>query len=138
MLQPPQPIIVTDLFPEILDQLLSLLNGLSEEEWNKPTVCTGWSVKDVAIHLLGVEMGNLSRRRDGHTPNDPVDGWDELVTFINAWNQEWVQAGRRISSRLLIDLLRLTGEQMYEYVRSLDSYTIGSPVSWAGLAPAPV
>lgn len=138
MLQSPQLIIVADLFPEVLEQLLSLLNGLSEEEWNKPTVCAGWSVKDMAVHLLGVEVGNLSRRRDGYASSVSVDSWDELVAFINDWNQEWVQVGRRISSRLLIDLLRFTGGQMYEYFRSLDPYAMGGPVSWVGPEPAPV
>ena len=60
MLQSPKPILVVDLFPEILDQLLKLLIGLESEEWNRPTVCHGWSVKDVALHLLGGEIGNLS------------------------------------------------------------------------------
>jgi uncharacterized protein (TIGR03083 family) len=138
MLQPPQPIIVVDLFPEILDQLLSLLTALSAEEWNKPTVCAGWSVRDVAAHLLGVEVGNLSRRRDGHAAGASVDGWDELVAFVNEWNQEWVRVARRISSRLLIDWLRFTGGQMCEYLRRLDPFAMGSSVSWAGPGPAPV
>ena len=63
-MQPPQPILVVDLFPEILDALLSLLGGLSADAWQRPSACPGWSVKDVALHLLGVEVGNLSRRRD--------------------------------------------------------------------------
>lgn len=138
MLQPPQPIIVIDLFPEILDQLLSLLTGLSEEEWNKPTVCAGWSVKDVALHLLGVEVGNLSRRRDGYASSVFPDGWDELVAFVNDWNQEWIQVARRVSPQLLIDLMRCTGGQMCEYLCSLDPYAMGSSVSWAGPGPAPV
>ena len=138
MLQSPQPIIVVDLFPEILDQLLCLLNDLSEEEWNRPTVCSDWSAKDVAVHLLGVELGNLSRRRDDYAVSASVDGWDELVAFINDWNQEWVRVGRRISSRLLIDLLRFTGGQMSDYFCSLDPYAMGSSVSWAGPDPAPV
>jgi uncharacterized protein (TIGR03083 family) len=138
MLRPPQPIIVTDLLPEVLDQLLELLRGLGAADWRQPTVCPGWSVKDVALHLLGVEVGNLSRRRDGHSLGGSVDGWDELVTFINDWNQRWVQVARRISSQLLIDLLQLTGGQMCAYFGSLDLYAMGGPVSWAGSEPQPV
>jgi hypothetical protein len=52
-MKPLQPIIVTHLFPEILAELLTLLSNLSAEEWEKPTVCEGWSVKDIALHLLG-------------------------------------------------------------------------------------
>jgi uncharacterized protein (TIGR03083 family) len=138
VLRSPQPIYVVDLFPEVLDALLELLTGLSVEEWNRPTVCPGWSVKDVALHLLGVEVGNLSRRRDGHSGHISLAGWADLVSFVNAWNQGWVQATRRISPRLLIDLLRLTGVQMCEYVGTLDPHAMGGPVSWAGPEPAPV
>jgi uncharacterized protein (TIGR03083 family) len=138
MLHPPQPIIVVDLFPEILGELLGLLTGLSAEEWSKPTACPGWSVKDVALHLLGVEVGNLSQRRDGHALGVSLASWEELVTFINDWNHGWVEIARRISSRLLIDLLQFTGARMCEYFRSLDPYAMGGPVSWVGPEPAPV
>jgi hypothetical protein len=62
----PKPNIVISLFQETLDHLLELLYELSEGDWNMPTICTGWSVKDVALYLLWVEIGNISSRRDQH------------------------------------------------------------------------
>src|SRR5260370_35815529 len=53
-------------------------------------------------------------------------------------NALWVQATRRISSRLLCTLLALTGEEIYQYFTSLDLFALGGPVSWAGSAPSPV
>ena len=139
IMQPPEPIIVADLFPEVLDSLLVLLSGLSAEDWQKPTACPGWSVKDVALHLLGGEIGNLSSRRDKHVVSGAsIDGWDELVRFIDDLNQGWVAVARRISPRLLVDLLELTGGQMCDYFRSLDPYAMGGAVGWAGPEPAPV
>jgi uncharacterized protein (TIGR03083 family) len=139
VMQEPQPVIVSDLFPEVLDALIHLLSGLTAEEWQRPTVCPGWSVKDVALHLLGGEIGNLSRRRDGHrVVGATTNTWSELVASINDWNENWVQTSRRISPRLLIDLLTLAGGQLCDYFQSLDPYALGSPVSWAGLQPAPV
>jgi uncharacterized protein (TIGR03083 family) len=134
----PRPVIVVDLFPELLAGLLDLLRGLSLADWDRPTACPGWTVTDVALHLLGGEIGNLSRRRDGQVAPSSISGWDELVAYINQWNQAWVQAGRRISSRLLCDLLEFISVQMAEYFRSLDPYAIGAPVSWAGPQPMPV
>ena len=138
MLEPPKPILVADLLPEILGHLLRLLGSLDQEDWGKPTVCSGWSVKDVALHLLGVEIGNLSRRRDGHSLGSSICGWDEIVSFINQWNQEWVRVSRRISIPLLIDLLKTTGTQMCEHFRSMDPYATGGAVSWTGSDPKPV
>jgi uncharacterized protein (TIGR03083 family) len=137
-LRPPPPVIVVDLFPELLDALLALLAGLSAGDWDRPTACPGWSVKDVALHLLGVDVGNLSRRRDGHKLSASAANWDELVALVNDWNQSWVEATRRVSTPLLIDLLQFVGGQMCDYFRSLDPYALGGAVSWAGPEPAPV
>jgi uncharacterized protein (TIGR03083 family) len=135
---PPKPVIVVNLFPEILTGLTELLSGLSTTDWAKPTVCAGWSVKDVALHILGVEIYNLSSRRDRHTSGASINDWDQLVVFLNKWNADWVQVARRISAPLLVELLQVTGVQMNEYFRSLDPRAQGGPVSWVGAEPAPV
>jgi uncharacterized protein (TIGR03083 family) len=135
----PQPIIVSHLFSELLERLLTLLSGLTAEEWERATVCEGWSVQDVALHLLGVEVGILSRKRDGFSHSSSATGYSgTLVDIVNDLNATWVQAARRISPRLLCDLLQLTGQQACEYWGSLDPYALGAPVSWAGSGPAPV
>ncbi len=138
MLKPVEPVIVTPLFPEIHSKLISLLKDLSANDWQKPTICANWTVKDVALHLLGVEIGNLSRRRDGNVINASVNNWGELVKFVNDWNQIWVSAAERISPRLLIDLLSIVGSQMCEYFQEINPYAIGDAVVWAGPNPAPV
>ncbi len=137
-MESPKPVIVAALFPEIHAELLSLLKSLSAEEWQKPTVCSGWTVKDVALHILGGEIGNISRRRDSFEINASINNWEELVTFINDWNQRWVSVARRISPPLLVDLLELTGSQLYAYFQTLDPSSLGGPVDWVGPQPAPV
>ncbi len=59
-----EPVLVIDLFPLERQSLLQLLAQLSEEEWYQPTVCAGWTVKDIALHVLGDDIGLLSRKRD--------------------------------------------------------------------------
>lgn len=138
MKQPP-PVLVSDLFAPLLDALLGLLSGLSAREWNAPTACASWSVRDVALHLLGGDIGVLSRRRDGFMPPGPAPGnWEELVDLIDHLNESWLQAARRISPRLLVDLLGYTGAQVDRYFQTLDPHAPGNPVSWAGPDPAPV
>jgi uncharacterized protein (TIGR03083 family) len=135
----PQPILVAHLFPEVLDSLVALLAGLSETMWQQPTACQGWSVKDVALHLLGVEVGILSRKRDRFVPpTKPIQDPEALVAFVNDLNATWVQATQRLSPRLLCDLMRFTGTQVNDYFQTLDPHALGGPVSWAGPGPAPV
>ena len=142
-MKPLEPILIVDLFPAVRDALLELLSGLSEEEWSRPTVCAGWSVKDVALHLLGDDIGKLSRGRDAFSGAAFVARGDrdfeaELLAFINEANERWVQATRRISPHLLCDLLRFMGGETQRYFQSLDLFQIDEPVSWAGPDPAPV
>ena len=135
----PEPVLTVGLFPKERQLLLGLLESLSDEEWARPTVCAGWSVKDIALHVLGDDIGVLSRKRDGHSSaNQQLGSWEELVAFLNDWNERWVESARRISSPLLLELLRMTGDDLHRYFASLDMDALGGPVSWAGPEPAPV
>lgn len=41
-------------------RLLSLLGSLSAEQWAAPTDCTGWSVRDVVVHLIASAQAQAS------------------------------------------------------------------------------
>ncbi len=94
---------------------------------------------DVARHLLADDVGMLTRRRDGYRgANVSINGWEELVAFIDRQNALWVEATQRIGPRLLVDFLKLTGEQVSTFFQSLDPDALGVPVDWAGPERAPV
>ena len=135
----PAPIHVVDRFPALRVRLLELLAGLSAEDWGRSTAAPLWQVKDIVAHLLGGDIGILSRGRDAfRLPGPPIDRFDDLVAFINALNDEWVRAARRMSPRVLREMLAFTGRQVEAYFASLDPFAMGGPVSWAGPEPAPV
>jgi uncharacterized protein (TIGR03083 family) len=145
-MQPLDPVFVADLFPELDAHLLTLLATLATEQWQVPTACAGWSVKDVVAHLLGGDLGNLARRRDGHADAlaayappgaDFADG-PTLAAALNRWNEDWVEATRRLSPRVLRELLATTFPATHAYYRGLDPFALGGPVSWAGSGPASV
>lgn len=135
----PEPILVSHLFPETLEALTQLLEGLSPNDWSHPTVCAGWRVREVTLHLLAVEISNVSRKRDGHSlePEKPIHSDQDLLEFINFLNQSWMEAAQRISIPLLIDLIGFVGQQANEFFASIDPFELGEPVSWAGPEPAP-
>ena len=125
------------LFPGLRAELTTLLAGLSGEDWARATACPGWSVHTVAAHLLGVELGNVSVRRDGWALG-PAEG-EDLDDWLNAFNEQWVDAARRISPALLIELLDLAGRRFEEHIATLDLDGVGGPVKWAtGPDAAPV
>ena len=135
-MKPIEPIDVVHLFPEVHAELLNLLRGLTPEQWAAPTTCEGWSVKDVALHLLDGDVGVLSSKRDvdesGYLPSD-----QNLVAALNRKNQAWVQSTRQLSGRVIIDLIEYLGGQAVEYWQTVDLFALNGIVSWAGPERAP-
>ncbi|MGS0688083.1 maleylpyruvate isomerase family mycothiol-dependent enzyme [Nakamurella sp. GG22] len=37
--------------------LAEIMDGLSEQEWRHPSLCEGWTVRDVAAHLTMQQIG---------------------------------------------------------------------------------
>jgi uncharacterized protein (TIGR03083 family) len=123
------------LFLPLHRELIALLKDLAPEDWEKPTACRGWGVRDIAAHLLDGDIRKISVLRDGVTiaPGRPVDAWDDLVAFLNELNAAWVRAARRMSSRLLVQFLEVAGPQAAEVIASLDPDAPSIfPVAWAG------
>src|SRR5258708_28421883 len=138
-MKPPEPILVTHLFGDLHQALLELLTSLNPDDWRQPIVHSTWTVKEVALHLLGGDIGILSRRRDGFAEESrAITSFADLVAFINDRNETWLKATRRLSPRVLCDLMSLTGSQLAEHFASIDPFALGGPVSWAGPEPAPV
>jgi uncharacterized protein (TIGR03083 family) len=118
------------LMAGIHEQLMGVLRGLAPEQWLAPTACAGWTVKDVAAHLLDGHLRRLSLCRDGHPIAFP-DG--DPGPFLNRLNALWVDSARRLSPRLLIDLHALAAPQVLDFWRGLDPHGLAFfPVAWAG------
>lgn len=125
------------LFP-VLDQLLiELLQLLSKEEWEKPTIARQWCVRDIAAHLLDTNLRTLSFARDGHQlkPDIQIENYQQLVAYLNKLNADWVTACRRLSTSVLVDLLKSTGKEFCEYMQKAELHTEAVfSVAWAGEA----
>jgi uncharacterized protein (TIGR03083 family) len=135
----PSAIDVVDRFAPLRARLIELLSDLSADDWSRATAAPLWSVKDVAAHLLGGDIGILARGRDGFSfSGGPIQEYGELVELVNRLNDQWVLAAGRLSPRLLCELLAFTGPRVEAYFASLDLGAVGGPVDWAGPDLAPV
>jgi uncharacterized protein (TIGR03083 family) len=133
--KPLEPIIVTHLFPEERARLLDVFRSLSADQWQASTACAGWSVGDVARHLIADDLGRLSWQRDGYsTSRFEPSSEAELLTLINEQNERWVAAARRLSPHIVVDLLEWGGRETQAHFESLDPDALGLGVSWAGEA----
>ena len=129
------PRYVADLFAPLHGELMALLRGLSASDWERPTVAGAWQVRDVAAHLLDGDLRKLSGQRDGHpiTPGRPLNSYGDIVDFINELNASGVAYGKRLSPRLLTDLLAMTGSWVAELMEAQEPHAPSwISVAWAG------
>jgi uncharacterized protein (TIGR03083 family) len=134
-LRPLQPVLLVDRFGPLHAELIALLRGLGPGDWHRPTACALWSVRDITAHLLDDDLRRLSFHRDGQPPpaGAAIDGYASLVAMINRMNAEWVAVARRMSPRVLIELLEVTAPMVVELFRSIDPNAPAHwAVSWAG------
>lgn len=120
------------------EQLLDFLGTLAPEAWETSTAAGGWRVKDQALHLLDDDFGWLSRGRDRDrsgllTMDDDLS----FVTALAAKNQRWIDGARGLSPRVIVDLLRWSGQQMDSYYATMDLLDAGEVV-WVSEGPVPV
>ena len=124
------------LFAGLGEELVALLRSLAPDQWALPTICPGWQVRDVAAHLLDSGLRRVSVDRDGHLappPAEPIASYRDLVRFLDRLNAEWVVAARRLSPRLLVELLHHLERRLPEVLGALDPNARARfAVSWAG------
>ena len=132
----PEKIEVRHLFPELYSELIELLQKLSADEWNYPTSSSKWSVKDIVAHLIDTDLRRLSFQRDHLIPptyNKQNDDFKNIVEYLNYLNKIWVDASKRLSPGVLIDLLNYIKIEIPKLLSSLDMDSKALfAVWWAG------
>ena len=138
MARPLAPTLVQDLFLPLQEALLGVLHGLPAGAWDLPTPSTRWRVREIAAHILDGQLRRISAQRDGHAPPPPaapIRGHDDLVLYLNDLNARFVETSRRLSPRVLIELLEWAAPRLQETARATDPYGAALfAVSWAGEA----
>ncbi|WP_189716768.1 maleylpyruvate isomerase family mycothiol-dependent enzyme [Streptomyces phaeofaciens] len=128
------PIDARPLFGPELASLLDLLRALRPADW-QATAVPGWSVQDLATHILGDFHGRLGWSTDGFRP--AFAPGETLESFIHRVNQEWIDLHTGHSPAMLIDAIETAGAQVGRQFAVTDLGTAGLGVSWAGADPAP-
>src|SRR3954454_16760054 len=103
----PAAVDVLDLLAPERAELVTLLAGLAPGDWDRPTECPAWTVKGVAMHVLGDDLSLLSRQRDASTNGltlwAPRHPGMEFRPLLDQFNEDWVDSARFFSTGVLID-----------------------------------
>ncbi|HEY5108702.1 MAG TPA: maleylpyruvate isomerase family mycothiol-dependent enzyme [Acidimicrobiales bacterium] len=100
-----------DHLVEVWTSVVTACDRIGPGQWELPTECPGWTVRDQIAHLIGVERMLL-----GEDPPQPLavlpdhvrNGYAEL-------NEPWVEARRRIpGNEVLAEFISVTGRRIHE------------------------
>jgi uncharacterized protein (TIGR03083 family) len=72
----------TDAWTQSIEAVSELVAPLTEGEWNRPTECPRWSVRDVVSHVIAMELELLGDPRPIHSlPRDLHHVVDEFTRY---------------------------------------------------------
>ena len=96
----------------VWDEIDTVLAGLADEQWQAQTPLPGWTVHDVAAHLIGTE----SMLQGVATPDADIDvsTLKHVRNDIGVMNERWVRKLRGVSPADLLEKFRATTAQRRE------------------------
>lgn len=129
-----EPILGAHLIRSVDDKLIDLLRSLHPDEWDIQTVASLWKVRDVVAHMLDTALRKLSMLRDSCVVEAvEIRSPQDVVTLVNRLNREGVAVYRRLSPRVLIEMMHIACQQSASFHESLDPLAPAAfAVSWAG------
>lgn len=100
-----------------------------------------YSIKGIVTHVLGDDLSLLSRQRDHAVQGLVLEAEDhpgaDFRTLLDAFNDRWVAATRFLSTEVLVELLRLSGEWTSAYYEAVDPFAPCEPVGFFGSTGEP-
>ena len=106
---------IVDAFETCWCSLSSLGSELTEEQWNSPSLCPGWSAKDALMHLTAAEHGFSQWEDPLHPPFDKIGAY--------------AQEHRALSGADLLAEFERISNMRLEQLRALDEDGFSAP-SW--------
>jgi uncharacterized protein (TIGR03083 family) len=84
-------------------------SALDAEEWELPSECPGWTVRDVISHLVGTERSLLGEQ----PPKLAVDTPSHVRNPVGVFNESWIQARRVVAGlEVLAEFVEVTERRL--------------------------
>ena len=102
-----------------LATLIAELEALDESDWEKPTDCDRWTVRDIVAHVLGWAQVTPSPSEMLRLRKASMAVRKELPGALDSQNEALVMARRHMSPQRLIEELERASEPFLTYRRRL-------------------
>ena len=111
------------------DKLDAVLSSLTPDQWKAPSLCSGWDVSDVVLHLAQTEEGVLLSIQNREIPNRPRD-----AATVDDVIEHWVAQERGDPPEAVHERWDRARRAALEALRSADPAT---PVPWIAASLRP-
>jgi uncharacterized protein (TIGR03083 family) len=126
----PEPVI--GALEAVWHSTASACEGLRPEEWELPTDCPGWTVRDQISHLIGIERTLL-----GDAPPAPADPAPRHVkNDFGRVNEAWVAARRAVPGDEVLAEFAAVTERRLEALRAMPPERFDE-VGWSPVGQVP-
>lgn len=105
--------------------IFDLCDGLTEQEWKRPTGCPGWTVQDNVAHLVDYEAGALGKPAPDHVPPQV----EHTKNALGEGNEIGVDHRRSWTGREVLDELRDVTAERLQQLRALTPEDLTSEVT---------
>lgn len=124
---------LVDALDDVWSSTAAVGTALTEAEWDAPTDCPGWTVKDVVAHVIGIE-----ETIQGHaTPAVDVPDYAHVHGDVARMNETWVESMRRLAGAEVLErFTRVTAERL-AVLRATDTAGFGAE-TWTPRGPGTV
>ena len=104
---PPTPEALVSDLALVWDRLAAVGEGLSPDDWRRPTECPGWTVQDQFAHMIGTESALAGRPAPAPVPAPHAKG------PMGELNEGWVASWRpRTGPEVLAAFREVTGARL--------------------------
>ena len=103
-------------FEDVWGDIVELCDGLTDEQWARPTDCPGWSVQDNVAHMIGTERMLLGEQPTaGETAGDAP----HVRNDIGKANERWIATYRDRPGAAVLDEFRAVTARRLDALRAL-------------------
>ena len=102
-----------DRLEDVWADIISLCDDLSDAQWDLPTECPGWTVKDNVAHMIGTERMLLGEQ----APPADISGAAHIRNDIGKANETWIESYRAMTGKEVLDEFRSVTARRLELLR---------------------
>ena len=130
-----------DRYRRLAARLTETIDAVTDDRWDRPSPCDGWTARDVVAHVASTEWALLTRVHmapEGVSlPDDPVDAWPMSRDAVQAVLDDPARAGTPYQSSRGPTTLAAVVDRYYAFDLLVHAWDVARAAGLTALEPMP-